>query len=472
MKNYDPHVVSPAEALGTLALFEGPVLLDLDETLYLRNSTEDFIDSAWPGILVFAVLKALDILRPWRLTGGAETRDVWRVRLVRTLFPWVSLAWRTRCKTLAEQFANRPLIDAALRRSARPTIVTVGFRPIVTPLIDALGLSGAPIVAASVKRFRDRSEGKLRLAVDALGEDTVRRSLVITDSISDLPLLEACTRPLRVIWPQAFYRAALSGLYYPGRYLMKVKRPDDRPYIVRSVLWEDFTLWVLCSVGLAAAPVQHVVGLLLLLISFWSIYERGYVDNDLVAHKFESKPRLSGAFGTVEVATPRLEPWIWALVLGLVAAVVLRWPKPPSWVDFGLWATVLVSTSLWFWFYNRLDKATRVWPYLGLQLFRSGAFLVLVPVVPIAAFAVGAHVFSKWIPYILYRTRREGEDWPEMPAHLIRALCFAMLCVLLILANGPTAVLQGSVAALILFFGWKSRREFLTVVRSARRIDR
>ena len=279
-------MASPTEALEALASFKGPVLLDLDETLYLRNSTEDFIDSAWPGILVLAVLKVLDILRPWRLTGGPETRDVWRVRLVRALFPWVSLAWRTRCKALAARFANRKLIDAAMRHSPGPTIVTVGFRPIVTPLIAELGLSAAPIVAAGL-RFSDRSDGKLRLAVNALGEDTVRQSLVITDSISDLPLLEACMRPLRVVWPLAFYRPAFSGLYYPGRYLMKVKRPDDRLYIVRSILWEDFTLWILCSVALAAAPVLHVAGLLLLLVSFWCIYERGYVDNDLVAHRFE-----------------------------------------------------------------------------------------------------------------------------------------------------------------------------------------
>ena len=118
------------------------------------------------------------------------------------------------------------------------------------------------------------------------------------------------------------------------------------------------------------------------------------------------------------MATPRLEPWIWAAVTGSIAIVVLRWPEAPSWLDFGLWAAVIISTALWFGFYNLLDKNTRVWPYLGLQLFRSAAFFVLVPVVPIAPFAVGAHVFSKWVPYILYRTRSEGDDWPRCPRTL------------------------------------------------------
>ena len=40
---------SPDNALRTLVEHRGRVLVDLDETLYLRNSTEDFIGSAWPA---------------------------------------------------------------------------------------------------------------------------------------------------------------------------------------------------------------------------------------------------------------------------------------------------------------------------------------------------------------------------------------------------------------------------------------
>jgi hypothetical protein len=49
---------------------EGPLLVDFHETLYLRNSTEDFIDSARPGLLALLLLRALDVLKQWRLTGG------------------------------------------------------------------------------------------------------------------------------------------------------------------------------------------------------------------------------------------------------------------------------------------------------------------------------------------------------------------------------------------------------------------
>jgi hypothetical protein len=40
---------------------ERPVLVDLDETLYLRNSTEDFIDCAWPGPLALLLLWVLEV---------------------------------------------------------------------------------------------------------------------------------------------------------------------------------------------------------------------------------------------------------------------------------------------------------------------------------------------------------------------------------------------------------------------------
>ncbi|MDT8855512.1 haloacid dehalogenase-like hydrolase [Paracoccaceae bacterium Fryx2] len=469
---HDPHLALPRPALDALAAFDGPVLVDLDETLYLRNSTEDFIDSARPGILVMLVLKLLEIVAPWRWTGGHETRDVWRVRLVGALFPWVWPAWRARCRPLAAEHGNAALLSALATRQPLPIVVTVGFLPVVTPLIAALGLAGARVVAARPDRFSDRSEGKLALAAGALGQDLVRQSMVITDSVADRPLLDACAQPLRVIWPEARYRPAFAGIYYPGRYILKVKRPDDRLYIARSILWEDFTLWVLCSVWVAALPVAHLAGLLLLLVSFWAIYERGYVDNDLVAERFEASPTLSRTFGKTEVATPSVEPWLWAAGCGTAAIVALRWPQVPAWSDPVAWAGVLLATWLWFRLYNRFDKATRVWLYLGLQLARSAAFLVLVPVVVLAPVAIAAHAFAKWLPYILYRAGRETRDWPGIPTHLVRVLCFAALALVLVAAEGPQAVFQASSVALLLFFAFKARREFMAVVRSARRIDR
>src|SRR5271167_3617126 len=80
-------------ALAELRRFRGPVLVDLDETLYLRNSTEDFIDTARPAILALLLMRLLDVVLPWRWTGGERTRDLWRVRCIMLLLPWTRAAW-------------------------------------------------------------------------------------------------------------------------------------------------------------------------------------------------------------------------------------------------------------------------------------------------------------------------------------------------------------------------------------------
>jgi hypothetical protein len=116
------------------------------------------------------------------------------------------------------------------------------------------------------------------------------------------------------VWPQAQYRRGLSGIYLPGQYLTQVKHRNER-YILRGILLEDFACWVLGSVALAAIPWLHVLGLLLLLVSFWSVYERGYVDNDLVGASLEHDPKLTPAFYERPVATPRLLPWLWAAAI-------------------------------------------------------------------------------------------------------------------------------------------------------------
>ncbi len=299
-----PFDAEPDQAIEAILGFRGPALVDLDETLYLRNSTEDFLDSAAPGLIAMVLLRVIDIIQPWRLTGGEATRDAWRVRLIVILMPWVGWRWERRVTGLAARHLNRPLLDALRASAARPIIVTVGFESIVRPLIAAFGMPDTQLVAARGFGFRDRRRGKLAMAVEALGEEIVRGALVVTDSPQDAPLLEAAARPLRTLWPDAKYRRALGRVYLPGEYLSRVKRPGER-YIWRGIVQEDLVFWILSSIGLAVHPFAHILGLILLLISFWAIYERGYVDNDRAAEHFEHDPKLTAEYHEAPVATPR-----------------------------------------------------------------------------------------------------------------------------------------------------------------------
>jgi hypothetical protein len=458
---------TPEAALAEIGAYRGTLLVDLDETLYLRNSTEDFLDTARPGLLAVLLLKCVDVLKPWHWTGGAPTRDVWRVGLVMALMPWTLWRWRRRAPQLAAAHGNTALL-AALRARALPlTIATVGFRPVVEPLIAAFALPDAGLIAARVA-FADRRRGKLQNVTDALGAATVAGAMVLTDSPDDQPLLDACAHPLHVLWPEARYVAALSGVYLPTAYLGRVKRPGERNFL-RGVLQDDFAYWLLASIGLAAHPLYHGAGLLLLLLSFWAIYERGYVDNDLVARDYEREPKLTPAFFDSPVATPAVQPWLWAAALGTAGIYVLRYPGLPAQADGLRWAALLLGTYGWFRLYNRMDKGSRVWMYSVLQLARTAAFAVLVPVPLIGVAVLTAHVVARWVPYYVYR--HGGKNWPDLQPPLIRLVFFVLLALLLALAQGPAPIANYTALALLLWTAFRARHDLVLLAHSAQRID-
>lgn len=260
----------------------------------------------------------------------------------------------------------------------------------------------------------------------------------------------------------------LEGLYLPGRYLTEIKRPGER-YILRGILQEDFAFWVLGSIAYALTPLLHLAGLALLLLSFWAIYERGYVDNDRIAARCETDPKLSLAFHDRRVPTPAWQPWIWAGIAG-TGGILLLHPGRPQLADFLRWGAVLVVTYGWFLVYNRYDKGTRVWLYAGLQYARSAAFVCLVPVGVIGAVGLGAHVLARWVPYYLYRDG--SRTWPEAPMELPRLLFFIVGLSLLAAAQGRAVMATPTALA---FLGWnlyRARQPLALALTTAHRIDR
>lgn len=459
---------SPERAIEAVGAHRGPLFVDLDETLYLRNSTEDFIDQARPGLIAVLLLRLVDSLRLWKLTGGAPTRDVWRVGLIWMLFPWTRARWRARAPELAREHGNQALVAALQGNPEQVVILTAGFRPIVEPLVAALGFPQTPIVAARLASFADRRKGKLHAALNALGHESVCSSLVVTDSLDDLPLLAQCARPLRTVWPGARFRRALQRVYLPGEYLTQVKRPGQQ-YVLRVIIQEDLVFWILSSVWLAPNPWLHILGLAFLLASFWTIYERGYVDNDWAAAHLEHDGKLSASFWQAPVATPALLPWVWALAFGSVAVTLLEWPAPKG-VDGLKWAALLVGTYVIFKIYNRIDKATRVWVYAALQLARAAALMVLVPVPTVGAAALAALALERWVGYYMYRLG--GQEWPEQRPNLARLLILLVLAAVLGASEGIDKVLNWTAASVLLWTAMRARSELLPALARVRLLRR
>lgn len=468
-----PRERAPSEeeraALETVATHVGPVIVDLDETLYLRNSTEDYLDGARPRVVAALLLRVLDVIGPWRWTGGASTRDVWRVRIVSLLLPWIDAAWRQRVALLAARHVNVPLREALLRRQQPFVVATDGFQPIVAPLVQALGLGATQLVACALTPA-DRRRGKVDRTCAALGEEAVATSLVLTDSPQDQPLLDACRRPLLLRWQGARYRRALADVYLPGDYISRVKHPGEH-YAIHGILLEDFPLWFLAAVGATSQPLGLLAGLTLLLFSFWTIYERGYVDNDRVGERFERDPVLSRQYFERLVPTPALPPWIWAAAAGVGGVLLLEGPGVEALASSLAWMAVLGVTWCHFAAYNRIDKQTRVWLYPGLQAARAFAFAAVAAVTPVGAIALAAHVLGRWFPYAVYRSGVEG--WPKMPVALVRLLFFCVLFATLAVGGlAPEKLFSWSSLALIAWIVLRARREILTVWRQARWLPR
>jgi hypothetical protein len=452
-----------------VAAHRGPVIVDFDETLYLRNSTEDFLDSARPGWLAKIILKGLDIVKPWRFTGGNATRDNWRVIVLGLLLPWVWLVWQWRAPRLAREWRNAELIED-LRENRNVIVASIGFHAIIAPLLKAIMRDAAPpLVACRVLTSGDRIAGKRALLARSHGEAFIRESLVVTDSPDDTELLEICACPCLTIWPKARWREALSGVYLPFEYLSRVKRPGSR-YVWTSIIQEDYAFWILASLGAGIAFGLHAGGLALLLISFWAVYETGYVDNDRIASRFEVDPKLSTAFSGHQVATPDLAPWIWASITGYLGLAVLAGSWLPSITGMIAWASVLTATFLCFRVFNRIDKRSRIWLFGFLQMARISAFAAVLPISIMGAAGLAAHFVALWVPYLVYRLLPD-KDWPEFPVFTMRLFCFVIFGGLMALAT-PLAMADIGIAAA--FLAWnllRTRKELPRILRQVHRID-
>jgi hypothetical protein len=259
-------------------------------------------------------------------------------------------------------------------------------------------------------------------------------------------------------------------VYLPGQYIALIKHPGEH-YIRRAVLQDDYVWWVLTSIALSLSPIGHVIGLLLLLMSFWTIYEMGYADNDKIADQFEAQPALTSAYHEVSVATPSVQPWIWSAVFGVLGLAAIRWPGTPAVKDCILWALGLVATYAWFALYNRSTKPARVWMYGGLQISRTAAFALIVPIVPIGAMALAAHILTRWVQYYVYRLM--GKNWP-MQTHfgITRLMAFLLLALFLGISVGWPAVINWTTLALLAWSIFRARRELAQVWTQSIRLDR
>ncbi len=455
---------------------DSPIIVDFDETLFLRNSTQAYLGSIYPRPLGAAFLIVAKAVKPWRfLPAPFKANNIskdWLLVLSATLlFPWTLLVWRRRAKALATTYCNQPLAQAIDRNTRAPIVVaTLGFGFIVKPLIKHL-----PMVSIKTDRFQvvacrfwqgavDRAAGKLKMMLAKLDESSIRKAVVVTDSATDQPILDAAATPCLIVWPEAEFVPAMADLYVPLSYAEKVKNPGQAHFI-KQVVFGHWVFGVIAWSCISAHPLLNALALFFLTLSYWCVYEIGYQENDDVGKQYESKPTLSSAYqqNIYPVKLNTLWPWLYAIAFAIPgctlfalsqsAAQFSDWGTTPLGLAIlvnGLrWLFYLVAVRSCFWFYNQLNEVTRIWMYPLLQSQRLFGFGVLASTNAVGAILLTSFLVSRWIQYCIYRC---GGDRTRFPINISCLLLFTLLFSALALSSAPLSTWITGQTALALIY--------------------
>ncbi|ACC78813.1 HAD family hydrolase [Nostoc punctiforme] len=491
--NYETSVSEVVNIIET-ASDSVPILVDLDETIFLRNSTQEYLDTLRPRILGWLLLTLLNLLKPWNwLPGkikGEVSRDWIRVLVVTLFFPWTVILWQWRAKHLAQAYGNTILIDALTKKkNSRVIVATHGFGFIARSLCKHLPVTfNAVITCRFWQGGIDRQKGKYSLVKEILGEDEVSRAIAITDSTDDNPLLASVATPCLVIWPEAKYVSAMANTYIPFLYLERAKRPGVR-YFLTKILYDDFTILLLGLSWVNNQPIIHSISMFFLLLSFWCIYELGYIENDIVAEKFEKKPTLSETYQRYKNRVNTWQPWVWALAFAVPGILILELTKIVSsnvslvakvsaidlktaLIDMASWIGLLLVVRVTFFIYNYIDKQTRSWLHLVLQAYKCFGFLVVTKTNIIGSMLFASQVISRWIPYFVHRYSKS--EWlKELPNEILRAFVFVFLVIAIALGTQNIFILVSwQTLVIFIWYTYRARHRLWKVVREIHPISK
>ena len=258
--------------------------------------------------------------------------------------------------------------------------------------------------------------------------------------------------------------------YWPLRYTHTVKHPRQF-FIWRDIIQGDWVFWALATAWLSSSPLLHIAAVGLLLLSFWCIYEQGYVENDRAAADRE------GNGGKVPTAhgmgcSNQILAWCWSVSLMVPALWLFQLSGSllqAQWVDVAAaWVALLLFTRALFWVFNQLAPSSRTLVYPLLSGCRSFAPAAVLAIGPAGMLLLAANTIARSIPYYVYRAL-PPQHWPELPVHFMRAAVF----VLLILAfegarRMPELLFTPEVATMVVWCILRARREIANSFKNCR----
>ncbi len=445
------------------------LIVDLDHTLHLGNSTEEYIDLAFPATIAATGLSVLEAVRPWRWRRDpVASRDHWRVVFVTMLLPWTLWRWRRRNRT--SQTWNEPLLAAVEEHAGRGPVVVAsnGYRMTVGPRVHRR-LPDVEVIARGLLTRGPRHDDKAERVIEHLGPEVVAQSTVITDSEDDAVLLDACRLPVLLTWPDSDWHGALRSAYVPLRY---TAAKHGKRSLLWTILLDDLPLIVLVTAISAQSPVRATLSVLAMLLALRSVYDSGYNENDHLKRDSEPSPNVRDEAHEHRHSVPSLPVFGWAVTAASFSVAMANPADLIAPFDDGSsrrwWAllaafSVLATLRVVFAVFNRLAVSQRRWVHPLIQLARYGVFVATFSITGVGRVALLAQLVYRIVPYAIYRSPRSADRYPSGPWAVIRLLVFLAVAPLALPISGRESAVG---AAVLVWLTLRSRRDLRRLLRN------
>ena len=397
-------------------------IIDFDHTLFLGNSTEQFLLSVYPRLWGEVIDKSARFF--WNNCGrcrGSEI-DRWRVLAAIIFAPWSLLWWKSAAQRQIKMRWNKSLEESATDGRNTPTvIISLGFSQLIKPLVKerykSKSLTYQPrLICSDLLRPSGslRKLGKVRALKAAIPEINWSECFAVSDSEEDRDLLLRCRKGFYLQWnePPTNPRPG----YFPFRFLEQGKF-RGRGYLKHSVLEQDFVVWMF-AYGLI---LNQALPALLFCFSLHIIYEIGYYENDYLAAKTEESPTLFFELNYFKHYPISFGGWSCALLTGGLGVFML----------YGQWNTLLAIKWLLllillrfvFYIYNRQPVKARLPFYVMLQTIKNFGGVMVLAINPVGLALAVAHAFQHTSVYVVYRC---GGDKKKFPRNLMRMVVYLL----------------------------------------------
>ncbi len=453
MLNHVDNAINELDLLS--ARKSGYALIDYDQTLLLGNSTDLFLISAKPKVLIFFVVKLTIVwFKLCKVFFAVPPRaaEASALRFIIRFMPWNLRSWQRIAAPLLREREN-PQLSKKLQSvpDDRIVICSNGYEEVVLPMLE--GSRWTRCQLSFVPLFRDRkvlTQSKIERLEATLSADAIQKSVCVTDSEDDRDLLNAVDHPCLLTWDTEIEKYSYVPRFLPLSYTIFGKYPWRAA--LKVIFLRDYTIMLLALVFAAVnRDLAVMAGATCLFLSLYSIYETGYYDNDFHAAKLEDKPvvnKRAARFSGSHVVARAL---LWCVIFGAAGCWLVSGAEPAKMLRSGtIWAVVLGVQYATFKVYNLTRAERRTALYVYLQAIKYlGIYLIVTPVVQGLVLAL-AQIVMMSSRYANYRLGGRSE---EFPSNQVRGNYFVLFSAIYCLYRAPDI----SSYDLVVFFvmgGW------------------